>query len=187
MNHYIRNRYFLLGDIFPRSIVSFSPSSHDNKLIEIEKVRSAEYEKGIYLASNEFVQLLDTNQFLKDFWGNAPQRISQDLLFSYYYHNIQKNKIVLNVQTSNWESLLYFKNTLKDLITGRTNLLSPLSIYSSFARTIGRHPLNLRFGNIHLATDLINDQQIYQIHWDNESPHNIIRSLKHSIVDDILG
>ncbi|MBU0576449.1 hypothetical protein KJ654_02190, partial [Patescibacteria group bacterium] len=87
----------------------------------------------------------------------------------------------------NWEKVTFFKQAHSLLIKERYDFFHPRTAIKAFARTIGKHQKNLRFNNIHLATDKINKQLIHQIHWDIESPNSPKKSIKHFVFDGILG
>lgn len=109
------------------------------------------------------------------------------LILSYHYHEHLGKRKVLNVETQDWFSIDFFKNTYDSLRKKRFAFFKPAQAIVAIKATFGKHFVNLRFENIHLAVDKINGKFIHQIHWDRVHPASVIKTIKHFIKDDIFG
>jgi len=112
------------------------------------------------------------NKLMTSLWQNIPLQLQKTLMISYTYR--QAYNQVLNIEIPNWHKLSFIEiefNKIKNNI-----------IWQKY-RVIGNHQQNIRFENIHFATDVIDGKTVYQVHWDKYSPSNILNILKHNIFD----
>lgn len=120
-------------------------------------------------------KLIDTilqNKLMTSLWQNTSPELQNKLIISYSYRQIYNQ--VLNIEIPNWHKLSFVESKFINLKNSFT--------FQKY-RVIGNHRENIRFGNIHFATDVIDGKTVYQIHWDKYSPSNLINVLKHNIFD----
>ncbi|MDO8610920.1 MAG: hypothetical protein Q7R95_10345, partial [bacterium] len=121
---------------------------------------------------NQFQKLISGNKIMSTLWPMLSTDFQQKLLYSFTYRQIYNQ--VLNIKIDNWHELSFVESEFNRLI----------KMYSiQKYRVMGNHRENIRFGNIHFATDIIDGETVYQIHWDKYCPSSLIKLIKHNIFD----
>lgn len=187
MKQIILKRHYLIKDRSERILVEHSPTFLQGKVVVLKKYTQQQIDKIVRSALPLLEKIAEKDMMMKEFWSLATDQLKHDLAISYYSHQHQRQKKVLNVETIDWKSMTVFQVKYQHLLAQRLSIFHPVQAVKAIIRTMGKHHDNLRFHNIHLATDFINQQHIHQIHWDIETPINPKRSLKHFIIDDFLG
>jgi hypothetical protein len=119
---------------------------------------------------------------------NMTPTLKQSLLFSYYLRFVKKNKKLANVQTENWLKIPAFAQARQELLAkcNVANIVDPVGMINAIIRVTGKHKTNLRFGHIHLSFDILDNRQIYGVHWDASAVDlNSSTILTHWLNDDI--
>ena len=182
----IHKRHYLLTEDFGRKIMEYS--SHNNDFIFLDKLHETDMQRMIKKALPTLEAKVRKNDVMFAFWKNANKKLKDDLILSYCYHEYEKNVKVLNVETENWFNIAYFKNFYNSILKERQLIWKkPLIGLAAYRNTLGKHYLNLRFENIHLAVDKIGKKYIYQIHWDIKYPQTAKKILAHFFHDDLIG
>lgn len=129
-----------------------------------------------------------TLPYEKDVWNHAPKSIRQALLFSYAYHERERNKKVANVEISDWITIPYFAR----LLTEGKKKTAVIRIFPHFrtwfnamTQIYGNHRKNLRMGHIHLTYDILNGKDVFCIHWDIGASRFSPSLLLHWLFDDM--
>ncbi len=128
-----------------------------------------------------------TLPFERDVWSHAPTSIQQALLFSYSYHEHNKNKKVANVETMNWLALPYFADLLSvgKKRTEIQNVIHPRAWFNAMTMTHGNHKKNLRIGHIHFTYDILDRKEVYCVHWDIGASRFSPTIFIHWLLDDM--
>lgn len=182
---FIHKRHYLLRSSSGRKIVQHTPLF--KKLKTLTEFDEGQLKKIAQDLQPSFLQIIQKSEQMLHFWQQASERIRQDLILSYHYHEHLGQRKVLNVETEDWFSLDFFQNTYRGLLKKRFALFQPKQAVRAIKATFGKHPKNLRFENIHLAADKINGKHICQVHWDKIHPTSVVKTIKHFIKDDIFG
>lgn len=182
---FIHKRHYLLRDQSGRKIIQHTPVF--KKIKTLTELNENDLTKIFQDIKPSFLQIIKKSEQMLNFWQQAPERIRQDLVLSHHYREHLGQRKVLNVETEDWFGLDFFQNTYRGLLKKRFALFKPKQAIRAIKATLGKHPKNLRFENIHLAVDKINGKRIHQIHWDRVHPASFIKTIKHFIKDDVFG
>ncbi len=161
----------------------------DKLTIHPKKITLKEIEKilKVYLdPKTNLPSFIDTPQ-KKLFWNYASHELRLALTFSYHQRITKKSKKIPNTEIGDWQKTPFYKTHHKKLKTQIRlgNIARPLRILRSWLNLSGRHLVTLRFENIHLAIDLVNDQIIPTIHYDRHPPScSPFSALKHLLFED---
>ncbi|MFH1602110.1 MAG: hypothetical protein ABIB61_04095 [Candidatus Shapirobacteria bacterium] len=128
------------------------------------------------------------NSLLKRlFWGVANKELKLAVFFSYFYQAKLNRSNIGNVQIKNWLISSFFRKEHEFLKKQAAfwRIFKPRSLISANLRTRGnQHIFGLRFDNIHLALDLLDQKPIYTVHWDRHPPRCFPLSwVRHKIKD----
>lgn len=182
----IHKRYYLLIDDLGKKIMEYSSSKKN--FVFLDKLQNTDIQEISRKVIPSLEEKIKQSNPMSVFWEKASNKMKDDLALSYYYHEHEKNKKVLNVETENWFAIDYFGNLYAAVVKKRWLIWrKPLLGFAAFRNTSGKHHLNLRFENIHLAVDKIGEQYIYQIHWDIRYPQTPKKILAHFFLDDFIG
>lgn len=182
----IHKRHYLLADGFGKKIMEYS--SLQKSFVFLSELRKKDIQKMIKEVVPSLEEKVKKSSLMSTFWEKASKKMRDDLALSYYYHEHEKNKKVLNVETENWFSMSYFGNLHASVLKKRWLIWrKPALGFAAFRNTLGKHYVNLRFENIHLAVDRIGKQYIYQIHWDIKYPQTPKKIFAHFFLDDFIG
>ncbi len=113
-----------------------------------------------------------TLPYEQETWDNAPKNMKDALLFSFFYH--QTHPKVANVEIDNWFTIPYFA---KLFAKGKKQL--------SLFMVHGNHKKNLRIGHIHFTYDILDNKEVYCIHWDIGASRFSPSLLIHWLLDDM--
>lgn len=112
-----------------------------------------------------------TQQFLPIealFWKEATHEMKRAALYSYVYHQVNKNKKIPNVEVASWMTLPFFKSHLDATYQNAriANIKHPRTMLNAIFSLVGKHHVGFRMGHFHIVKDTIAQQDIYNVHWD---------------------
>jgi hypothetical protein len=125
----------------------------------------------------------------KIFWKYADHQTRLALTFAYHQRISKKNKKIPNMEIGNWQKTPFFNHRHQSLLTqarlkNLRNIIRPLRLLRSRPNVSGRHFLTLRFENIHLALDLVENRLVFSVHYDRHRPQSPFSLLKHLLFED---
>jgi len=141
----------------------------------------------IYLNPKTKIPFFIDSPLKKLFWKHASHELRLALTFAYHQRIVLKSKKIPNTEIGDWQHISFFHSHHKNLKTQLRlhNIARPLRILRSWLNLSGRHLVTLRFENIHLALDLVDDQIIPTIHYDRHPPScSIFSWIKHLLFED---
>ena len=137
--------------------------------------------------SLEISNIMDSSVKTK-FWDNASQSLKKACLISYYLSKQKNPRILVNVETDNWEKLNFYNKFWEEnrIFSGLKGVVKPVRWSRSKIMITGNHKKSIRFENIHMTQDLICNTLRYAVHWDVYFPGlSPLSWVKHNLTDVI--
>ena len=179
---YIKARHYYLKNSFGYQLSVYNSKSDLFQSIDFS-ISDKQLNK-IYQQTKKMMQeIVKSSKLMEDFWQNSTEEMKKALCLSYSDHKIKKQRKISNVELSNnWTLEGFFAEEHQKLKS--KNFLNQIFHF----RIKGKHHRGIRFGNIHLAEDIVNSKSIFSIHWDNYSPKIFnLSALFHFLRDDIFS
>jgi hypothetical protein len=185
--YFLDKREWAYKKNYYRGFISHEKVRGAGKDISLKKLRKLVSK---YLDKGEIPDFIDTS-LKKLFWEKASRNMKMAVIFSYHKRVVEKSKKVINVETDDWLTLDFFREYYEELRKGRSfkNMFRIFKIFRSFIATTGRHKKTLRFENIHLAEDVVQNKKVPSVHWDIYHPTRLfpINWVRHLLFEDIFS
>jgi hypothetical protein len=125
----------------------------------------------------------------KLFWDNATAEMKRAAIYSYDYHHRNGNKKIPNVEIANWMTIPFFKNYLDTAFKNAriSNIRKPRTTLNAIISLDGKHKISIRLGHFHISYDIINNREIYGVHWDYGLATTSFSILRHWLYDDMAS
>jgi len=133
---------------------------------------------------NEELKKIQQLKLSRQFWQIANPELKNALLISIYLRRIHPRG-VFNVFIDNWLQ----NNHLNELYQAQKNWFQDWNlrnIYQRMVRSVGFHQKSLRFDQIHLTQDKIDQKNQYSIHYDLYNNNHLKKFglIKHILFED---
>jgi hypothetical protein len=159
--------------------------SHTRETIPLSRVSQIIQRADVIKKLESYIQSDDE----KWFWKYAKEDHKNTLIFAFYLRKIRRQAKMPNVETSDWTKSAEYMEKYAELLaaTDIRKIGGTTGIVEALIRTTGKHFRNLRFGHIHLTLDLLDNRQVWGIHWDASMVKDLnARSIvTHWLNDDI--
>lgn len=121
------------------------------------------------------------------FWNNATVEMKRAALYSYTYHHKNRNKKIPNVEIANWMEMPFFKGYLDGAYQNArfSNIKKPRTTLNAIISLVGKHQISIRLGHFHLTKDIINNKDVYGVHWDFGLATASLSIIRHWLYDDM--